>query len=399
MTSLAGSRRTRTAPRDRFAKPLRVALVTNVIAAYRFPELRELNDRLDAFAVLVSRHDLEDNLAKGRADDLDVRLMKSLSWRQVSRHPAGYVVASRVFVPISLLGQLRSFSPHVVISTELGVRTLLCGLYRLTTNACRLIIHADLSERTEAGRGRLRTLLRRWLIKLADAVITNGCSGVRYVTRLGADPAHVFVVPYSTNAALFGTRSRDRGTVGRRRLIYVGRLLAGKGLLAFCRALADWCRAHPDIKVEFVVVGDGELRDAMIGEQMPPNLALVMAGVVAYEALPDFYSRADIFVFPTLGDTWGLVVNEAMVSGLPVLGSEHSQAVQELVEDGHSGWRFLPEQEGALKAVVARALSTSEDLLHSMGANARERALTVTPEAVADRMLKVIESVAQPFRA
>jgi glycosyltransferase involved in cell wall biosynthesis len=178
-------------------------------------------------------------------------------------------------------------------------------------------------------------------------------------------------------------------------LIYVGQLIARKGLMPFCRALADWCGSHPDIEIEFVVVGEGELRGAMTGEKMPPNLELVMAGAVAYEALPDFYSRADIFVFPTLGDTWGLVVNEAMVSGLPVLGSEHSQAVQELVEDGYSGWRFLPEQEGALRVAVARALSASEDLLQSMGANARKRALTLTPGVVADRMLSVIESVAQ----
>jgi glycosyltransferase involved in cell wall biosynthesis len=378
-----------------FSKPLRVALVTNVIAAYRLPELRKLSACVGALAIFVSRQEVEDNLAKAQADGLDVHLMQSLSWRQASRHPAGYDAESRVFIPLTVLSQLRTFSPDVVISAELGARTLLCGLYRLIASDCRLIVHADLSERSEAGRGRLRTLLRRWLLRMADAVIVNGRSGARYLARLGVDPAKIFAVPYSSNAALFGTRQRSRSSPGRRRLIYVGRLLPAKGLLSFCKALSDWCRSRPDAQVEFVVVGEGELRGPLAREAIPVNLKLVMTGAIPYEVLPDLYSRADVFVFPTLGDTWGLVVNEAMVSGLPVLGSEHSQAVQELVEDGWSGWRFFPEQEAGMRAAVERALSTSEEALESMGANARIRALALTPDTVAASMLKVIEFAAR----
>ena len=375
----------------RLESPLRVALVSNVIAAYRVPELRWLGERVAALAIFVSRSNVEDNLATARNDGLDIRMVKSLSWRHALRHPAGYVAESRVFVPVGLFGRLRAFAPDAVISMELGARTLLCAMYRLAANQSRLIVHADLSERTEAGRGRLRTLLRRLLLGIADAVIVNGRSGASYVCRLGVDPAKVFAVPYSSNTAQFGTRPRSPCTAGRRRLIYVGRLMPGKGLMPFFRALADWCKSHATVEVEFVIVGGGELRDALAGEPVPANLKLVLAGPIAYALVPEFYLQVDIFVFPTLGDTWGLVVNEAMVSGLPVLGSEHSQAVQELVEDGRNGWRFVPEREQGMRAALARALATPEQELEEMGANARKRALALGPEAVAEGILKAVE--------
>src|SRR5262249_23265336 len=92
--------------RSHALKTLRVALVTNVIAAYRVPSLRELTNKLGAFRILASRLEMAEGLAKARADDLDLHLMKSLSWRQRARHPGGYVSHSTVFVPLSLLADL-----------------------------------------------------------------------------------------------------------------------------------------------------------------------------------------------------------------------------------------------------------------------------------------------------
>ena len=61
-----------------------------------------------------------------------------------------------------------------------------------------------------------------------------------------------------------------------------------------------------------------------------------------HERMAEVYAKASLFAFPTLADEWGVVVNEAMAAGLPVLGSIYSQAVEELVEDGVSGWVFRP---------------------------------------------------------
>src|SRR5436190_875726 len=81
----------------------------------------------------------------------------------------------------------------------------------------------------------------------------------------------------------------------------------------------------------------------------------------------EFYSQAGILVFPTLADEWGLVVVEAMAAGLPVLGSLHSQAVEDLVTDGLDGWTFRPDDCASLRSALNRALGASAEEIDRLG--------------------------------
>jgi glycosyltransferase involved in cell wall biosynthesis len=89
--------------------------------------------------------------------------------------------------------------------------------------------------------------------------------------------------------------------------------------------------------VTLELVGDGPEAVRLARVPLPGNVTVRCSGTVAYEQITGAYARAGLFVFPTLAYEWGLVVNEAMAAGLPVLGSVYSQAVEELVRDGVSG--------------------------------------------------------------
>jgi glycosyltransferase involved in cell wall biosynthesis len=78
-----------------------------------------------------------------------------------------------------------------------------------------------------------------------------------------------------------------------------------------------------------------------------------------------------------------MVVNEAMSIGLPVLGSRHSQAVEELVEEGVTGWTFVPDRPESVDEALERVLRTPPEQLARMGAAARDRVRSLTPEYVA----------------
>ncbi len=73
------------------------------------------------------------------------------------------------------------------------------------------------------------------------------------------------------------------------------------------------------------------------------NVKLEFLGVFQYDDLPEIYGSAEVFVLPTLADTWAVVVNEALLAGLPVLGSIYAQAVEELIQEGGTGWNFRPD--------------------------------------------------------
>ena len=138
--------------------------------------------------------------------------------------------------------------------------------------------------------------------------------------------------------------------------------------------------------------GDGPLRPAL--ESMETDsLSLRFLGHVSYEQLPEIYASADLLVLPTLSDEWGLVVNEALGVGVPVLGSLYSQAVSDLVEDGMNGWTFYPDRPEDVYSVLDHAMQTPPDALRHMREAAVSKMLDLTPDKVADRFVEVISFV------
>jgi glycosyltransferase involved in cell wall biosynthesis len=217
-------------------------------------------------------------------------------------------------------------------------------------------------------------------------VLVNGASGARYVTKLGVPHERVTLAPYTTDVAAFERTQRVAATSPVIRLLFAGMFVERKGLMPFLTALRSWSNAHPDCRVQFDIAGDGPLRAELEAFESTPTLTIRVLKAVAYDRLPELYSGADIFVLPTLADEWGVVVNEAMAAGLPVLGSRHSQAVEELVSEDETGWTFTPENERTISDALDRALRTSAETRQQMGTRARRRVLELTPDRVADRI-------------
>src|SRR5262249_11988528 len=152
-----------------------------------------------------------------------------------------------------------------------------------------------------------------------------------YVRSLGIDKQMVFPVPYTTDMSLFLKIPLLRAPEAARRLLFVGQIIERKGLDLFLASLNRWGEKHRTDRMELWVLGDGPARSKLQATPMVPNVAVTWFGNARYSDVPHFYSAAGILVFPTLADEWGLVVNEALGAGLPVLGSVYSQAVDQLI--------------------------------------------------------------------
>jgi glycosyltransferase involved in cell wall biosynthesis len=160
--------------------------------------------------------------------------------------------------------------------------------------------------------------------------------------------------------------------------------------------LSEWLQKHPREKCEFWIAGDGPLRGELEKYPAPPQLRLRFLGSVAYEELPELYAQGGIFVFPTLADEWGVVVNEALAAGLPILGSLYSQAMEELVEDGRNGWTFRPDHGDEMYAALDRAMTATEEQLDEMRLAGRERVRSLSPAYGAECFVDAIEYVCPP---
>jgi glycosyltransferase involved in cell wall biosynthesis len=365
-------------------RPLRVILLTNLIPPYHKPLLQALARRYQALRVLLSTPMEPNRPWKVDWDDLDVVVQRTCTTKGAWHHPRGFSEPVAVHIPLDTLQQLRSFSPDVIISAEMGARTLLAMLFRKLNPVSRLIIWAEAAESTERGRGWARHIARKIFVKNADAFLAVGASAVKYLESVGAPSAKIFKIAYTTNVERFAAKPLTRPPDRARRLLFCGQFIERKGLIPFLQVLSRWASDHPDHAVNLALVGDGPLRPQLSQVLLATNVKLELLGVFQYEDLPEIYASAGIFVLPTLADTWAVVVNEALVAGLPVLGSAYAQAVEELIQEGRNGWIFRPDDAEDTYKAIDRMMSTSTAELDSMRAHGRMIASQLTPERLAD---------------
>lgn len=324
--------------------------------------------------------------------DLKVRMQRSLRVPIRHRHPLGFVDKGALLVPYSTIADLRSLRPDVVISVEVGARTLQAAMLRKLSARFRLIVQVRESQNTAQSRGALRHFIRRTLLPKVDDVFVNGRSGLEHVMACGVDRDQITVVPSGTDTHLFGAPLRREASDDWLRLLYVGQLIPRKGLIPFAQALAHAARESRR-RITWTIAGRGPLDTALREISWPANVRLDFIGSQPYQELPRIYAGADAFVMPSLSDEWGVVVNEAMASTLPVFGCTGAQAVEELVEPGRSGWCYAPGQHHDLATALDELLKASPQRLLEMGLNAREKAMTITDEYTAAAMFSGIKKV------
>lgn len=377
--------------------PARVTLLANILPPYLLPVFRKLAGGVRDLRILLSVPMEEDRPWAATWDGLDVKVQKSISVRHRQKHPQGFVSEVPRHFSYDTMKLLSNYQPDVIITTQLGFRTIQSIAHRFRFRRSRLVIWVDGSEHTERAFGSVQTLARRMLLRCADAVLVIGQSGERYVRRLGVPASRIVQVPFVTDMAPLLAIPLDRNEESNKCLLYVGRLIECKGLISFVRELGTWLQRHPTETREMCFIGEGPVRTGLDRINIPANLKLKFLGNVPYGDVSAYYARASICVLPTLADTWGLVVNEALAAGAPVLGSLYSQAVEQLVRDGENGWTYYPDKPGDAQRALARAFSTGPDDLARMRRNARASVAHLTPEYAADRFLRVI-ALAQSAR-
>ena len=364
---------------------MRIALLTNFVPPYRVAFYEALTRVAGELRVFASTR------MEGNRDwtpdwgSLDVVVQKTLTLHKTWRED-GFSEGQEMHVPYDTFKQLRAYKPDLIISGELSARSLQAMAYAKLT-ITPIVIWATLSDRLEQNRGALKKAARGWLLLNAQRVIVNGESGARYVKRFGVADDKIIRMPYTTNMSALLSLSIERAERSQRELLYVGAISPRKGVQLLIAALNSWAAAHPDIALRLTLVGNGPLRAQLQQQSSEPNLQLRWIDHVEYDKLPTIYENQDMFVFPTLGDEWGLVVNEALAAGLPVLGSAYSQAVEELIVDGSNGWVFAPTSARDIESALDRALGVTPTELSRMRSAARKSVEALTPENAAEKLM------------
>jgi glycosyltransferase involved in cell wall biosynthesis len=362
-----------------------VGLITETISPYRIPVFNDLNDRIGGRLQVFFLS--ERARRRWPIYREEIRFGYDIL-PGVAVQPAG--PGSQVLyanVPVVRRLRRRAVGP-VVVGGYNHFEFLWARMYT-RSHGHPLILW---SESVSAVRGRrpVRTIFKTRLVKACDGWLVPGERAASQLVLLGADPDRIYTAPNAVDVDFWGATARERKNVsGEMRLLFVGNLVRNKGIHLLLDALD-----HPDLRglpLEIVGVGRARGRLARQAERLGLNVDFV--GHLDREALRERYLAADVFVFPTRADVWGLVLNEAMATGCVPLTTWAAGASGDLVVPGVTGVVVPSDDVPALQASLL-ALLDDPGLRDRLAAAARERSLSFSPERCAAGFVEALEAIA-----
>ncbi|MDB5694870.1 MAG: glycosyltransferase family 1 protein [Sphingomonas bacterium] len=210
----------------------------------------------------------------------------------------------------------------------------------------------------ESRPGRLRAGLKRFFFRRCDLIFCYGERAQAMALHFGARPealvtrCQAAALPDDYNAAVIPElRAHLRSPSPS--FLYVGRLAPEKNLSRLLSAFARFVVEQPSARLRLVGAGPLQLQLVREAEALGITDRLAFVGGLDQHALADEYLAATALILPSLREPWGLVVNEALAYGCPVLVSDRCGCLPELVRPGLSGLAFDPLNEAALRDGMA----------------------------------------------
>ena len=224
-------------------------------------------------------------------------------------------------------------------------------------------------------------IIRSW-VRHADALLYIGEANREAYLHYGAREEQLHFVPYGADVDMLrSTRKRVSGLrrdlcsawgfpTDRPIVLFVGKLFERKQPQAMLHLASQPGLAT---SAHFVVAGSGPLQKSLEEESRRLGLTNIsLLGFVNQSRLPELYSLADVYVMPSLSETWGLVLSEAMAAGAAAVACEDVSASRDLIRNGETGYTFAPRDWRALTRHVAR-LVADPDLRARIGSAAQLR--------------------------
>ncbi len=259
------------------------------------------------------------------------------------------------------------------------------------------------SKFDDAPRHPAKEWLKKRIYSGFHAALVGGAQSRDYAEFLGISPANIFVgcdVVDNDHFAQLADRSRGQASSLREQydlpknyFLCVSRLSEKKNLFRLLEAYSDYSLNTPYQPWGLIICGSGPLQQELHDQARQLALDHVrFTGFTQVNTLPVYYGLARCFILPSShSEQWGLVVNEAMASGLPVIVSKACGCAPDLVQDGVNGYTFEPYDTAALAQLMLRMSSGQVDL-KAMGEASRRIIARWSLETYARNLFKAVEA-------
>ncbi len=369
---------------------MKVAFVTNLMAHYRVPCFMELVSQFRGkitFFLLSDHMKHRQFIITTEKHSLPVVYLKSIS---LPNRPDDDIHISNIFPVISGKYDI------IVLSGWAEPTYLLLWLWGVLRG--KKIIFWIESTLMDKKRGNFKDYIKKLLLKKVSGCIVPGMKSAEYCAYLGLPKNKIFIAPNAADKNFFSKMAkklmplkedlRKEKKINNFTIFFAGRLVEKFKNLSIV------------IKASKILIQKGYTHTLLIGGDGPDrkyyeNLAqkdhhIKFLGNLDRESLCEYYALADIFILPSISETWGFVLNEAMEFGLPLIVSDKVGAAPDLVIHGENGYIFSAGDSMGL-AVYLKKIMSNEKLQKNMGQKSIQLIKKFSPEKWAKGVVKSIK--------
>ena len=374
----------------------RLTIITELIAPYRIPVFNALSAREDValHVIFLSRTDTSMRQWHVYEREIEYSYEVLPSWRR-------RVGKFNVLLNRGISAALARSNPDVIICGGYNYIASWQALHWARRRRRPFLLWSESTSEDLRGQHFFPEMLKTKFINHCSGFVVPGVSARDYLLRFGVSPEKIFVARNAVDIALFSAQaavaaqiSRDvraRFALPERYFLFVGRLVQSKGVLDLLKAYAA---LPPELRsgIGLVFAGDGPLRPELeaLARDIHPGQVL-LPGFVHREELANYYALAECFVLPTYSDTWGLVVNEAMACGLPVICTRVAGCAADLVRE--NGRLVSPGNVAELSQAMAET-ACNPGLRDRMSSQSSKLIREYSPECCAAGFAEATSTVA-----
>ena len=293
---------------------------------------------------------------------------------------------------------LETIQPDIVAVPGWAEPSARIGLRWSLRHHTPVVVFSD-SQEKDLPRMFWKEWVKSRIVHLFAAAQVAGKSHVQYITKLGLPVERVFTGCDVVDNEYFhigaeaarAHKDKHHANFGLPEKFFLAsnRFLPRKNVLGIIEAYAQYRQNGAPGDWGLVLLGDGQGRCAIEAASDKLNLGghIVMCGMRPYAELPVYYGLAGAFVHASFSEQWGLVINEAMAAGLPILVSDRCGCVPDLVCEGGNGYSFDPHDIQCLATHMTKMANGDYDL-NAMGEMSKQIISVWTPEVFAEHFMR-----------
>lgn len=354
-------------------KKYKVAFIHNIVSPYRIPLFEGLSNHpsIDLFVYFCAKTHKHRKWEILESNEFNYEILPgfTLEFSGITYHINPSIVSRLINgkYDVVILSGNPDFTTHIAFLT--------CKLLKIP-----FIWWSEGIENSQSFLGKVISPLTKYIIRSSASIVVPGILAKKFHMKLGATSEKIFLAPNIVDNDLFIKKSlafkqniasikQELNLPNKKIILYVGRLVEPKGLLYLLESYKKLKMKCNDICLVFV--GDGSLKEMLENLCTEENINdVIFTGWLSDERIK-YYSVADIFVLPTLRDVWGLVINEAMCCGLPVVSTKAAGASWDMIIPGKNGYVVESANSEQLYSSI-RTIIFNESLARKMGEKSLE---------------------------